>query len=127
MTTTLHAYIDGRVLKLFRPMQSKAGNIYWSTPKGRYGVKVDGSVTPNGYDTEFRVGTDLDNSVRIPLLQEPDTGTAARGEVEVEIAGRPMLASAYFNPLPDGTATIKVSCRNKPAKPAAKTAAEVLG
>ena len=130
-TIALSAFIDGKVLRIFAPATSKHGNTYFTTPGGMYGVKVAGDAFPNGGATEFRVGTDLENSVVIPIARDSaaKNPNAFRGQVEIEVAGQSMLASAYLNPLPDGNVTIKVTARNKP-KNAAKPAlagSDVLG
>lgn len=102
---TIILFIDGQATKLLTQLQGKAkkdgtpGNTYFAPSRQatRFGVKVSGSALPNGKNTVFSVGVDADSAVTIPLVQDADNSNKLRGQVEIEYAGTPMVASIVLN------------------------------
>lgn len=129
MQQILRAFIDGRALpeRVFQTLVAKnSGNVYYSTPGARYGIKVQGNDLPNGVNSEIRIGKSIEDSIVIPLttVDDPTRTSVRRGSVNVLINGEKMVAEGYINALSDGNFTLKISV-HRPSGSGGKKAASI--
>lgn len=125
-------FIDGKATALLQVQKAKkTGNTYWahSSQAVRFGLKVDGSVLPNGRESVFSVGVNADASITIPLSVDPDARSKSRGSVDLEIKGEPHVCEVVVNDFADGTFNLKASVRSAKKGGASRpvnTAAEIF-
>ncbi len=107
-------FINGEAFTgLLKPLvAAKTKNTYFaaSPQASMYGLKVDGSVLPDGLESVFTLGTNVEQAVSIPLGAHPDGKPSKRkGSIKVQVAGVEMIAEVVVNDFGDGTYNLKAS------------------